>query len=171
MEDYFLIANIVSSNGKNGYLNVESFSDFPERFFNLKKVYVDFFGSKKEFLVEKVKSVKNKFVIKFINFSSDEDVKILIGKNLYVDKDNLVGLPENHYFIHDLMGSRVLRNSVEFGKIVDIITLPANDVYVIEDLNGNELMLPGNDNFIEKYDPDSKTLILKQGDNFYEDED
>lgn len=171
MEEYFLIANIVSANGKNGFLNIESFSDFPERFLNLRKVYVDFFGKKKELLIEKVKSVKNNFAVKFVNFSSNEDVDILIGRDIFVDKENLVKLPENYFFIHDLIGSRVLRNSDEFGKIVDVINLPANDVFVIKDLIGKEILIPGSENFIEKYDPDTKTLILKQGDNLYEDDE
>ena len=171
MEDYYLIANIVSANGNNGFLNIESFSDFPERFFTLRKVYVDFFGKKKEFLIEEVKSVKDKFAIKLVNFNSDDDASVLIGKDFFVDKTDLIELPENYFFIHDLIGSRVLRNSTEFGKVIDVLNLPANDVFVIEDIQGKELLLPGNENFIEGFDPGSKTLILKQGGDFYEDDE
>ena len=171
MEDYYLIANIVSANGKNGFLNIESFSNFPDRFFNLRKIYVDFFGKKKEFLIEKVKSVKDKIAIKLINFNSEEDASVLIGKDLFIDKADLIELPENYFFIHDLIGSRVFRNSAEFGKVIDVINLPANDVFVIEDSQGKEVLLPGNENFIESFDPGSKTLVLKQGGDFYEDDE
>ncbi len=171
MEDYYLIANIVSANGKNGFLNIESFSDFPERFFNLREIYIDFFGKKKKFLIEKVKYVNDKYAIKFVNFNSDEDAGILIGKDLFIDKEDLIELPENYFFIHDLIGSRVLRNSALFGKVIDVLNLPANDVFVIEDMQGKELLLPGNDNFIESFDTNSKTLVLKQGGDFYEDDE
>jgi ribosomal 30S subunit maturation factor RimM len=55
---YFLIARIEQTFGKDGFVRLQSFSDFPERFLSLKKVYLDFWGDKKTFYVEDVKDVK-----------------------------------------------------------------------------------------------------------------
>ncbi|MHB1687455.1 MAG: ribosome maturation factor RimM [Ignavibacteriaceae bacterium] len=170
MNEYFLIAKIVSAFGKEGFVRIASFSDFPDRFFNLQKVYIDFFDDKKEFFVEKAKKHKDFFALKFRNFDSQKDVRALIGKEIFVDDKNVVALPEGHFFIHDLLGSKVFRNNSEFGKLVDVLSYPANDVYVIEN-NGEEFLIPAAFEFIESFDPVNKILVLKPGDSLYEDDE
>ncbi len=171
MNEYFLIAKIVSIIGKDGFVKILSYSDFPERFFNLKKVYLDFFGEKKEFLVDSINQKNNFFALKFRNFDNENDAKILLGKEIFVDETNVVKLPENYFFIHDLIGSKVYRNKKLLGIIKDVLTYPANDVYLIEDDKGSELLIPALSDLIENFDPKEKILILKSGNELYDDED
>lgn len=171
MPEYFLIARIKSVYGKSGSVKIISYSDFPERFYKLKKVYIDFFGSKKEFLVERVERIKGSFIIKFLNFNNDTEAGILAGKEVFVDEDNLVKLPENYFFVHDLVGSRVLRNNEEFGTISEVLSLPANDVYVVQGVQGKEVLIPAVADFIESFDAGKKLLILKPGKELYEEDD
>ncbi len=169
-DDYFLIAKIVSVVGKEGLVKINSFSDFPERFFRLEKVYIDFFDDMKEFFVEGVKKEKNSFFIKFRNFDSEYDSAVLVGKEIFVDSENAVKLPDDQFFIHDLIGSAVYRNGSLFGIIKDVLSYPANDVYVIES-EGREILIPAAKDFIESFDADKKMLILKPGEDFYEDDE
>ena len=171
MSEYFLIARITSVADNQGFVKIFSYSDFPERFYSLKEVYIDFFGSKKKFVVEKVKRLKKDFFIKFRNFSTESDTKVLLDKEIFVEEKDVVKPPENVFFVHDLLESRVFRNDKIFGKIVDVLSYPANDVYVIEDVNGGEILLPALSEFIESFDPVRKIMILRPGENFYEDED
>ena len=166
MNDYFLIAKVISFYGRKGYVSVRSYSDFPERFDDLSKVYIDFFNDKKEFFVDKIIRKKNSLLIKFRNFDSYEDVKVLTGKEIFVDKKNLYKLPEGQFYVHDLMGSTVYRNSTVFGILKDVLSYPANDVYVIDD-NGSEILIPASFEFIESFDAEKKILILKPGEDFY----
>lgn len=170
MSEFFLIARVSSISGNKGFVKILSYSDLPERFFSLNEVYIDFFDSKKKLFVEEVKKVKNDFFIKFCNFDSDSEVKALLGKEIFVDEKNVVKLPENSFFIHDLLGSKILRNNKYFGKIVDVLAYPANDVYVIEDGDGEEILLPALSELIESFDAKNKIMILKPGESFYEDE-
>ena len=171
MSDYFLIAKIISIYGKKGFLKISSLSDFPDRFFYLRKVFIDFFDDKKQFMVEQVEKEKDSFIIKLKNFDSDTDVQVLVGKNIFVSNEDAVKLPENYYFIHDLLGSSVYRNDMEFGKVKDVLNYPANDVFVIEDQEGNEILIPAVADYIESFNPENKILILKPGGELYEDED
>ena len=84
---------------------------------------------------------------------------------------NLIKLPKEHYFIHDIIGSKVLRNDVEFGEVTDVYSLPANDVYVIRKTNGEEILIPAVHEFIESIDTLKKVLILKSGEDIYEDDE
>ena len=171
MEEYFLVAKIVSAFGRDGFVKISSFTDFPERFFKLKKVYLDFFGDKKEFLVEEVKNSKESFTFKFRNFNNQKDIEILVGKEVFVSKEEVIKLPKDFYFIHDLIGSKVLRNSVEIGKISNVVSFPANDIYVIENKEGTEILIPAVHDYVEKFNSVEKLLILKSGEKLYEDDE
>jgi 16S rRNA processing protein RimM len=169
--DFYLIATVTSVLGKKGSVKIISYSDYPERFFNLSKVYIDFFGEKKLFFVENVKQHKDFFTVKFKNFNSEKDSEILVGKEIFVDEENLVRLPDNHFFIHDLIGSRVIKDDKELGVIKDVLQYPANDVYIIEDIGGKEILLPAILRFIESFDTVKKILKLKPGEDLYEDDE
>jgi 16S rRNA processing protein RimM len=170
VKDYFLIAKIISVYGKDGYLKILSYSDFPDRFADLKKVYIDFFGDKKIFNVEKVLRKKDSFYIKFVNFNTAEDAGILIGKEIYIDEKEAVELPEFTYFVHDLIGSEVMEEGKNLGKIKDVLSYPANDVYVIEASDGKELLLPALKDMILRFDPAEKILVLKPGSSLYDED-
>ena len=171
MDDYFLIAEIISLYGNNGTVKIASHSDFPERFFELKKVYIDFFGSMKELFVESVERDRDKFFLKFKNFNSKGDSEILIGKNLFIKEADLVRLPEDTFFIHDLIGSDVFADSSFIGELVDVLTLQANDVYVIKKQDGEELLLPALKSIIKSFDAKNKIMILNPNSILFEDDE
>jgi 16S rRNA processing protein RimM len=132
-------------------------------------VFVDFFNAKKEITVEEVKHEKDNIYLKFLNFDSPEQVKVFIDKNVYVDTGGLIKLPEDNYFVHDVIGSSVMKEQKPFGVVKDVLSYPANDVYVILKDDGSEFLLPAVLDFIESFDPQKKILILYPGD-IYEDE-
>lgn len=171
MEKFFLIAEIKSVYGLDGNLRIKSYSDFPDRFFLLSKVYIDIYGDYREFIVENVESLEDTFVLKFKNFNSDEDVKFLIGSKLYVEQNELVELDNDTYFVHDLLDCKVFYKNKFFGKIVDVLSLSANDVYVIQDDSGSEKLIPAVSDFVDKIDIRKKTIQLRQDfDEFSDDE-
>ncbi|MGE5805788.1 MAG: ribosome maturation factor RimM, partial [Ignavibacteria bacterium] len=134
MDDYYLIGKIVSVYKNNGFVKVLSYSDFPGRFHNLKKVFMDFFDDMKEFQIENIKelTVPDIIYIKFRNFNTAGEAANLVGRSIFVDKNDLVKLPENVFFIHDLIGSRVFRKGELFGFVTDVFNSPANDVFVVK---------------------------------------
>jgi 16S rRNA processing protein RimM len=169
--EYFLVAKIVSAEGDEGFLKIDSFSDTPERFSKLKKVYLDFWGEKKIFSLQSVKKKKENILIKFVNFNDKESVGVLIGKEIFIVDRDVLELPKEHYFIHDIIGCKVLRNDLEFGEVTDVYSMPANDVYVISKTNGEEILIPAVHEFIESIDTTNKILILKSGEDIYEDDE
>jgi 16S rRNA processing protein RimM len=169
--DYFLIARVQQVYGKDGCVRIKSFSDFPERYLSLKKVYLDFWGDKKTFYVEDVKDVKGQIIIKFKKFDSPRDSQVLIGREIYVGEDDVVNSPENKFFVHDLIGSEVIAGKERIGTITDIIKTNANDVLVILTDDREEKLIPYVLNFIEKFDAAQKRLILNITKDFFEDDE
>ena len=169
--EYILIARIEQLYGKDGFVKLKLFSDFPDRFLNLKKVYIDFWGDKKIFFVEDVNDLKGKIIIKFKNFDSPGDSQVLIDREIYVDEKDAVTLPDNHFFVHDLIGSEVLVEKEIIGTISEVIKGKANDVIVISADEKKEILVPFVLNFIEKFDAAKKRLILNISKDFLEDDE
>ena len=171
MDDFFLIAEIKAVHGSNGLVLIDSYSDFSERFFKLNSVFIDLFGSKKEFFVENVIEVGGRIALKFKNFNSGDDVKILVGKKIFVEEKNSVKLSKDTYFVHDLIGSEVFRNSKLLGVVEDVLAYPANDVYVIKDIDQKNLLVPAIKDFIKSFEPLKKRLeLVDDCDLLYDDE-
>lgn len=171
MSEFFLVARISSIAGKNGFVKIELFTDYPERFYKLKNIFVDFFNDKKELKIQSVKKLKKSILLKFENFNSSQDVNILVGKDLFIKEDELLVLPDNQAYIHDIVGSTVLKNDIKIGVVTDIIILKSNNVYVIKENNDNELLIPAIDDYVEKFDSRNKILILKPIENIYDDDE
>jgi 16S rRNA processing protein RimM len=169
--EYILIARIEQAYGKDGFVRIHSFSDFLERFFSLKKVYIDFWGDKKIFYVEDVKDVNGKIIIKFKNFDDPRDIQVLIDREVYVNEKDAVSLPENHFFVHDLIDSEVFVKKERIGVVSDVIKGKANDVIVISTDEKKEILVPFVLNFIEKFDAAGKKLILNISKDFLEDDE
>ncbi len=170
MKDFFLIANIISLFGKNGFVKIEPYSDFPQRFVELEKLFIDFWGDKKIFYVEDVKELNNAVALKFKNFDDKRNAGVLVGRGIYVEEKDLIKLPDDTYYIHDLIGSKVLQGGKNIGTIADVISPPANDVIILRNKKNKELLIPLVLDFIESFDPERKVLVLKQNVS-YDDED
>jgi 16S rRNA processing protein RimM len=172
LENKFLIAQIKSVLGSDGFLQVKSYSDIPDRFENLEQVEIDVFGGLRIFYIEESGYHKNNVILKFKNFNSPDDVRFLVGRKMFLTESSSDKLPKNFHYIHDLIGSKVFRNGKFFGYLIDVLCLPAHDVYVIEDDRGKEILIPAVENYIEHFDAEEKNLILREGSEpFYDDED
>jgi len=171
LSDYFLIAKIISAYNFDGYLNLFSYSDFPERFAKLDTVFIDVFGDKRKFFVEETLELQNNFAIKFKNFDSEQDTDFLIGKKVFVLSGDEVKLDNDVYFIHDLVGSKVIRNNKFFGYVKEVFQTPANDVFVIENDKNKEILIPDIKDYILSFDQKNRILVLVPGEESFYDDD
>jgi len=63
--------------------------------------------------------------------------------DLLVSRENAVKLAPNENFICDLVGCEVITDKDEkLGILEDVMITGANDVYVVKDENGKEILLP-----------------------------
>lgn len=170
MKEFFLIAKISSLYGHNGSVKVELYSDFRNRHSGTKKIFIDFWGDKKILYLESVKYPGSSVVLKFKNFDDEREAGLLIGRELFVEKKDLVKLEKYNYYIHDLIGSNVFQNGEVIGEVVDVLTLPANDVIVINRENEDELLIPFVLDYIENIDPEKKRMVIRKEID-YDDED
>ena len=125
-----VIGKISAPHGVRGEVRIVPLTDFPERFENLKTVFLED-DSKME--LESVK-FSNKFIIaKFKNINSRNDIEIFNGKLLMLNRSDIPSLPEGEYYNFDIIGLEVIDNKgSKLGKITEVLKTGSNDVYVVE---------------------------------------
>ena len=133
-----VIGKISAPHGVRGEVRIVPLTDFPERFENIKTVFLED-DSKME--LESVK-FSNKFIIaKFKNINSRNDIEIFNGKLLMLNRSDIPSLPEGEYYNFDIIGLEVIDDKgSKLGKITEVLKTGSNDVYVVE--GKKQLLVP-----------------------------
>lgn len=143
MESYLRVGVIASTHGLKGEVKVFPTTDDPERFRDLKQVFLDTGNDYKSLNVAGVKFFKNQVILKFREFNDINEIEQYKGKDLLVTRDQAVPLKENENFITDLIDMEVYTDEDKrLGILTDVLQTGANDVYVVETDEGKEVLLP-----------------------------
>ena len=161
MVSYLEIGQIVNTYGIKGFLKVVPYTDDNKRFERLKTVYVDQKGKKLEIEIEEIKYSKNLVLLKLKGIDSIEEAEKYKNAILKIDRKNAVELPENTYFMVDLLGLSVYTEEGEnIGKVEDIFKTGSNDVYVVKDELGKQILLPAIESVIKQIDIKNGKIIV-----------
>lgn len=142
MEDLLQVGVITTVHGVHGEVKVFPTTSDPNRFKKLKQVILDTGKEKIDLNVASVKFFKQFVILKFNEFDNPDDVAKYRQCPLLVTRENAVKLSKDEYFIADLIGVEVFDENGHIGTLKDVIETGANDVYIVEEDNGNELLLP-----------------------------
>ncbi len=161
MQKYFEVGQIVNTFGVKGVLKVKPFTDEMERFEELKKVYICKKEKLEEVEIEEVKYHKDMVLLKVKGIDDMNEAEKVKGLYLKIDRKNAKKLPKDTYFIADLLGLEVYSDTGELlGKVDDIFRTGANDVYVVKDEKGKQLLLPGIPDVIKEIDLEKEKIIV-----------
>ncbi len=85
-----------------------------------------------ELTVKSHRKHKNFDLLSFEGHPSINDVEKYRDGILKVSKDNSVDLAENEFYYHEIIGLHVLEDGTELGKVKEILSPGANDVWVVQ---------------------------------------
>ena len=165
MQKRLEIGQIVNTFGIKGEVKVKPFTDDINRFDELKKVYVKTKTDIKQYKIENVKYHKNMVLLKLEGINRIEDAELLRNLFLEIDREDAIPLEEGTYFIADLIGLEVYTDEGKLlGKVDDIYNTGSNDIYVVKDELGKQILLPGIKEVIKEVKLDEKIIVhLIQG--------
>ena len=144
MTKYLEIGQIVNRFGIKGMVKVKPFTDDINRFDRLKKIYISNKNGKKEYQIQEVKYHKNMVLMKLEGVDTPEQADLLRQSYLLVDRADEEPLEEGVYYIVDLLGLEVYTDDNKLlGKVDDIFNTGSNDIYVVKDEMGKQILLPG----------------------------
>ena len=82
-------------------------------------------------------------ILKFKGIDNINDIEMYKQKELWIPREEGQDLEEDEYYIADLIGMEVvLEDGSSFGTLTDVMETGANDVYVVENGEGEEILLP-----------------------------
>ncbi len=146
MQQYIEVGKVTNTHGIMGEVRVTPWADSPEFLCQFDTFYVD--EAHWPIKVERARVHKNMVILKLEGVTDVPSALAMRNAILYIDRKD-VTLPQGSFFIADLMGLEVrdATSGAVLGKIADVITLPANNVYVVRG-GQREIMIPAVDEFI-----------------------
>lgn len=152
MSEMITIGKISRHHNKEGEVKVLILSDFPDRFLDLDRVFLEKDDDIRRMHVENVWFQKDFAVIKFAEVKDLQDAERIKDYFVKIPASEAVELPEGHYFLHQIIGLNVYTDEGELlGRIEDIITTGSHDLYVVH-AGKKEIMLPAIKEIVKEID-------------------
>ena len=139
--EYLVVGFLRRPHGVKGEMLMDIHTDFPERLKTGMSLYVG--DQYQPMVVASRRSHASGMLVRFRGIKSPEEAGLFRNTWVYVPTANRPSLPEGEYYHHQLIGLNVVTDEGRIlGTVVDIIETGANDVYVVRDADGDEVLLP-----------------------------
>lgn len=160
MDTRITIGKIIAPHGVRGEVKVLPLTDFPDRFQTMKSVWLDIKG--KEMGVESVRFNNETPLVKFSGIDDRDQAEKLRNGLLQVLPEELVVLPAGHYYQFQIIGLAVSNEvGLSLGTVSEIIQTGANDIYVVKNQQGKELLIPALKETVLAIDIPAGRMVVK----------
>lgn len=164
MEKWFNVGKIVNTHGIHGEVRVISKTDFSEERYK-KGNHLFLFLPKSETPIELIvkshRTHKNFDLLFFEGYENINEVEKFRNGILKVPESQLSELEEDEYYFHEIIGCLVATTrGEEIGKITEILTPGANDVWVVKGKGGKEILIPYIHDVVKKVDVKEKVVLI-----------
>lgn len=166
MVEYLQVGKIVNTHGVKGEMKLIPLTDDPRRFDELKWAYIEKDGQLIKHSILDVKYIKGSVMIKFSDIESMSEAEQYKECFVLVDRENAVKLPENSFFICDIVGCSIFdENGILLGELTKVLQTGSNDVYVVKDKSGKEILIPALKSVVRKVSVDQRRIdvIIPKG--------
>jgi 16S rRNA processing protein RimM len=155
-----MIGIIGAPHGTNGAMRVRIISDFPERLATLSHVYIGSDPQRRR--LRSLRGASPSAILDVSGVSSREEAALYRGMPVYMDIRDAKPLDEGEYYWHQLIDMTVVTAEGEtLGVLTSILQTGANDVYVVTQPDGTELLLPAIKDVILDIDVPNKRMVAK----------
>jgi 16S rRNA processing protein RimM len=156
---FLAIGKVRRPHGVRGEVVAEIYTDFPEKIIPKTTIFLGEKHSK--FTIKSSRQHNEGLIIGFEGVNSPEEAGRFRNQVLSISSLEASELPEDGYYFHDLLGLAVEdEEGKPIGSLVEILETGANDVYVVKNDAGHELLLPAIREVILKVDLNSKKMKI-----------
>lgn len=158
----FNVGKIVNTHGIRGEVKVLRITDFDERFEPGEPLYwVSGEGKPEKLIIASHRQHKGFDLISFEGLPSINEVEHLKGGILQIREEQLTELEEDEYYFHEIIGCDVvLDNGAKIGRVKEILTPGANDVWVIDREGKSDVLIPYIDDVVVSVDIGKQRIII-----------
>lgn len=166
MEKWFNVGKIVNTHGIKGEVRVISKTDFAEKRYkpgNHLFLFMDGSQEHLELIVKAHRVHKNFDLLTFEGYENVNEVEKLKNAIIKVPESQLGELDEGEFYFHEIVGCLVFTvQGEEIGRITEILTPGANDVWVIKPKNGGrDILIPYIEQIVKKVDVKEKIILIQ----------
>ncbi|WP_099224341.1 ribosome maturation factor RimM [Listeria costaricensis] len=165
MEKMFNVGKIVNTHGLMGEVRVISRTDFAEeRYQKGSKLYLfrKEATTPEELIIKSHRKHKNFDLLTFEGFTNINQVENMKEGLLKVKESELGELEENAFYYHEIIGCAVYTtDGTLIGKITEILSPGANDVWVVKPEKGKEIYLPYIEDVVKEVDPAESRVVIE----------
>jgi len=149
---YLTVGFLRRPHGVHGEIILDLHTDFPERLKSGRKLFLG--EEHKPMTLASARPHAKGMLIQFKGVETPEEVGQFRNQWVYVKASDVPPLPEGQLYQHELFGFSVVDEGDNLlGELVEILETGANDVYVVKDANGREILLPAIPSVILRLDP------------------
>lgn len=158
-----LVGAVVGAHGVKGTFRIHPLTDYPERFFEMKRLHLEKPGKPDRILeVLKVEGHvgKGQILVMAAGIDDRDRAEELSGYRVTIMPDERVELPEGEYWIDSLIGMRVTNaeNGECLGKIEDVMSTGSSDLYQIRTPEGRTKIIPAIADVVREIDTEAGEL-------------
>ncbi|MCJ8010573.1 ribosome maturation factor RimM [Paenibacillus sp. KQZ6P-2] len=158
------VGKIVNTHGLKGEIKVLPHTDFPEiRFAKGSELLIVPEDGKAPLpiTVQSSRFHKNMYIVKLEGYDNINDVEKFKGSMLKVTQEDLVELPEDEFYFHQIVGCHVVTDEgQDLGVITEILTPGANDVWVVKSPAGKSILIPYIDDIVLDVNVTDKKVLV-----------
>ena len=157
----FLVGTIVGVFGNKGEVKINPLIIPSDYLLQVDSIFVEGENAEKQkFKVIKSKRHKNIYLFSLEGIDNMDVAESLRGLSIYVDNLEFKDLQSNEYYYHDLQGLSVYSERGDLIGKVDHILKGGQDILVIKNEEGKEIMIPFVDELVPEVNLKEKTIIV-----------
>lgn len=161
INEMITIARIARPQGIRGAVIADLLTDFPDRFADIENVMVvrgeTVIG---ELELEDYRFHNERIVLKFVGYDDVNKAEELRDTKLVIERDELVELPTDEYFVFDLVGCDVTTiDGQPLGKVIRVDDFGAAPLLTVRD-EKKEILIPLTKEFCPDVDIAGKKIIV-----------
>jgi len=161
-EDCFYLGKIVSKYSFKGELLIKLDTDEPGLYENLDAMFIDLRNNLVPFFIESSQLHKSDLLrVRFEDVDNEPDADALIKSDVYLPLEFLPKLEGNKFYFHEVVGFKV--EDINYGTVGTIVSINDSTAQALFEIDrdGIEILIPINDEFINKIDRTNKTVFVE----------
>ena len=132
--EYIAVGKLTQAHGTAGVLKAISYADIPERYLNLKTLYLDSELGFTGYIIDGVEVSGPGVLLKLRGVDDRDEAQLLAGSEIYLPETEKSELPDDAYFVYQLIGLQVFdTDGRRIGVLDDVLQQRGNDIYVVRD--------------------------------------
>ena len=164
-EKKLLVGKINGFFGVQGWVKIFSYTEPRKNIFEYQPWYFIDDGTYKTIEMTMGREQSKTIVAHVKGVDNRDQAGQLIGKSLYVDKDQLPELDDNEHYWHELVGFRVInKNGIDLGVVDYLVDTSSNDVLVTK--GDKEHWIPYIEPYLVSVDKQNRVISVDWDENF-----